>query len=89
MIGLTCSSSSSYELFAVSFMQEDVYIGHTALALMLGLQVFSKSGAPTVGRLLGPTICLPHKDGGIPLSIFSKDTTSKLAGLFFTPFLIC
>ena len=27
--------------FFVSFMQEDVYIGHTALALMLGLQVFS------------------------------------------------
>ena len=34
-------SSSSYELFFVSFMQEDVYIGHTALAHTLGLQVFS------------------------------------------------
>ena len=34
-------SSSSFEQFDVSFMQEDVYIGHTALALTLGLQVFS------------------------------------------------
>ena len=25
---------------------------------------------------------LPHKDGGIPLSVLPKDTTSKLAGLF-------
>ena len=29
-------------------------------------------------------ICLPHNDGGIPLSTLPKDTTSKLAGLFFT-----
>ena len=35
------SSSSSFELFVVSFMQEDIYIGHTALVLTLGLQVFS------------------------------------------------
>ena len=34
-----CSSFSSFELFVI--MQEDVYIGHTALALTLGLQVFS------------------------------------------------
>ena len=33
-------SSSSFEQFDVSFMKEDVYIGHTALALTLGLQVF-------------------------------------------------
>ena len=33
-------SSLSFDLFVVSFMQEDVYIGHTALALTLGLQVF-------------------------------------------------
>ena len=32
---------SSFELFVMSFMQQDVYIGHTVLALMLGLQVFS------------------------------------------------
>ena len=38
---LVAIHSSSFELFVVSFMQEDVYIGHTALALMLGLQVFS------------------------------------------------
>ena len=40
-VGLTISSSSSFELFVVSFTLEDVYIGHIALALMLGLQVFS------------------------------------------------
>ena len=33
--------SSSFELFVVSFMQEDEHIGHTALALAFGLQVFS------------------------------------------------
>ena len=35
------ASSSSFELFVVSFMQEDVYVGYSALALTLGLQVFS------------------------------------------------
>ena len=35
------SSSSSFELFVVSFMQEDVYIGYTALGLTFGLQVYS------------------------------------------------
>ena len=37
----TLSQSSSYELFVVSIMQEDVYIGYTALALTLfaGLQL--------------------------------------------------
>ena len=35
------SPSSSFELFVVSFMQEDVYIGHAALALTLCLRVFS------------------------------------------------
>ena len=39
-LGIFCSSSS-YELFVVSFMQEDVYKGDTALELMLSLQVFS------------------------------------------------
>ena len=43
-------------------MQEDVYIGHTALALTLGLQVFSSTRATTIGRLLGPTICLLKTD---------------------------
>ena len=33
-------------------------------------------------RLLGPTICLPHNDGGIPLNVLPKDPTSKLASLF-------
>ena len=35
-------------------------------------------------RLHGPATCLPHKDGGIPLSALPKDTTSKLGGLFST-----
>ena len=35
------SMSCLFELFVVSFMQEDVYTGHTALALTLALQVFS------------------------------------------------
>ena len=34
-------SSSPFERFAVSFMQEDAYIDLTALALTLGLQVFN------------------------------------------------
>ena len=35
------TSSSSYELFVVSIMQEDVRIAYTALAPTFGLQVFS------------------------------------------------
>ena len=31
-----------------------------------------------------PAICLPHQHGVIPLSACPTDTTSKLAGLFFT-----
>ena len=38
---LASSFSSSFKLVVVSFMQEDVYIGHTALALTLCLKVFS------------------------------------------------
>ena len=59
----------------MSIMQEDVYIGHTTLALSLGLQVFSQAGTTT------------RKDGGIPLNVLPKDTTSNLAGLFSTVFL--
>ena len=33
--------------------------------------------------------CLPHKGGRVPLSALPKDTTSKLAGLFFTTFRKC
>ena len=32
----------------------------------------------------GRVTCQPHKGGGIPLSAFPMDTTSKLAGLFST-----
>ena len=83
------SSYSSYELFVLRIMQENVYIGYIALALTLSLQVFSWAGATTTGRLLVPTTCLPHKDGGIPLSALPKHTTSKLAGLFSTLSLFC
>ena len=33
----------------------------------------------------GYTTYLPHKDVGVPLSALTKDTTSKLVGLFSTP----
>ena len=32
----------------------------------------------------GYATCMPHKDGGVPLSVLHKDTTSKHAGLFST-----
>ena len=44
--------------------------------------------ATTTGRLLGP-VTYRHKDGGIPLNVLSKDTTSEHAGLFFTLPLSC
>ena len=44
-ISFLLSSSSSFELFVVSFMQEDVYISHTALALMLTEATLSFSGS--------------------------------------------
>ena len=40
--------------------------------------------AITTGKLLGPTTCLPHENGDMPLSALPKDTTSNLAGLFST-----
>ena len=43
----------------------------------------------TTGRLLTPTTCLPHEDGGIPFSALPKNTTSKLTGLFSTVSLLC
>ena len=49
----------------------------------------SSEWTTTTGKLLGPTICLPHKDGVIPLSALPKDTTSKLASLFFTLSFMC
>ena len=88
-ISVDSSSSWSFELFVVSIIQEDVYIGHTALALTLDLRVFSLTGATTMGKLLGPTTCLPHKGEGIPLNPLPKDTTSKLVGLFSTLSLFC
>ena len=52
-----------------------------SLALFISLQL---DGAITTGRLLGPAICMPNKDGGISSSVLPKDTTNKLAGLFST-----
>ena len=48
---------------------------------MLCLHIFRQTGPPTTGRLVGPSTCLPHEDGGIPLSALPKYTTSELAGL--------
>ena len=52
-----------------------------SLAFFANLQL---NLAITTSRLLGPASCLPHKDGGIPFSVLPKDTTNKLAGLFYT-----
>ena len=49
----------------------------------------SSHWATTTSRLLGPTICPPRKNGGVPLNALAKDTTSKLAGLFSTLSLMC
>ena len=37
-----------------------------------------------VWKLPFPVTCLPHKDGGVPLSALPKNTISELAGLFST-----
>ena len=36
----------------------------------------------------GYATCLPHRDGGVPLIVLPKDTTSNLAGFFSTLFLL-
>ena len=45
----------------------------------------SSDWATTTGRLHGPTNCLAHKDGGIPLNALPMETTSKLAGKLTVP----
>ena len=55
-----------------------------AHALFASLQI---NWVTTTSRLFGPVICLPNKDGGIPLSALPKDAISKLAGLFSTTIL--
>ena len=60
-------------------MQEGVCTDYTALALTFGLQVFSLTGAARTGRLVAPTICLPHKDGGVPLSVLPKAQQASLS----------
>ena len=42
----------------------------------------------TTGRLFGPTTCLPHKDGGMPLNALLMDTISKLAGKLTVPVVV-
>ena len=37
-----------------------------------------------MGRLLGPTTCLLHKDGGILLSSLPQATTGEIGGFFST-----
>ena len=55
----------------LSIMQEDVlYIQYLrAHALFASLQL---DYITTTDRLLGPTTCVPHLDGGIPLSALPK-----------------
>ena len=48
----------------------------SAHALFVSLQL---DWATTMGRLLGPTTCLPHKDGDIPLSLLPKDALTTVA----------
>ena len=80
-------TSSSFELFVLSIMQEDVHtLRVCAHARFSRLQL---DRATTTARLLGPTTCLPHENRGSPLSAFPKDTTSKLTGLFSTLSLLC
>ena len=43
-----------------------------AYEFMLGLHVFRKTGPPRRVDCLIPPICLPHKDGGIPLCLFAS-----------------
>ena len=74
--------SSSFELFVLSILQEDVCMyAHcvSAHALFASLQL---DWGSTTGRLLGPTTCVPQKDGGIPLSVLPKD--KRQASLFST-----
>ena len=44
--------------------------------------------ATATGRLRNPTICPPHKDGGISLCTFPKDTENYLAFSLHNPFCI-
>ena len=49
------------------------------LAVFASLQL---DWATMTAGMLGLATSLQHKDGCIPLSVFHKDTTSKLGGLF-------
>ena len=76
----------SFELFILSITQEDA---HTLRERSCSVCESSVRLGHHDDRLLGPTNCLPHKDGGVPLSVLPKDTKSKLAGLFSTVSLLC
>ena len=65
----------------IFFVGDASQIANFSSALFGGLQLDWAS--TTCGRL-APSTCLPHKGGGMPLNALPKDTTSKLAGLFFT-----
>ena len=62
------------------FFGEASRIMSFSLALFASLQL---NWATTTVRLLWPSTCLPHRDGGIPLNVLPEDTTKKLAGFFF------
>ena len=49
------------------------------------LACLSSDWATTSGRLPDSATCIPHEDGGIPLSALPKDTTSKLSDFNHTP----
>ena len=57
-----------------------------SLALFASLQL---NWFTTTSRLLGSATCPSHKDGGIPLSVFPNNTTSKLTSLFSTLYFLC
>ena len=48
-------------------------------ALFVSLQL---DFATMMGRLLGPTTCLPHKEGGIPLGVLPKAQQASLPACF-------
>ena len=49
----------------------------------------SASVAVVISNPQQGTLCLPHEDGGMLLSVLPRDTTSKVTGFFSTLFLPC
>ena len=72
----TISSNQSYHLCLSSIHEKASFI---AIVWTVSPHSLGSCHFPNV-RLT----CLPHKGGGVPLSVLPKDTTSELAGLFST-----